>query len=64
MHLFCNIFRRNKRREQTKLTGRKRNLQFDAVKEGNPRMITTVSAVEAVVEDPFLPILKQDSNET
>jgi len=37
---------------------RQGTLQFDAVKEFDPRMIATASAIEAVVEDPLLPVLE------
>jgi len=43
---------------------RQGGLQFDAVKECDPRMITAASAIEAVVEDPLLAILKKDANKT
>jgi len=32
--------------------------QFDPVKEFDPRMIATASAIEAVVEDPLLSVLE------
>jgi len=43
---------------------RQGGLQFDAVKQCNPRTITTASTIEAVVEDPLLSILKKDANKT
>jgi len=38
--------------------------QRDSVEEGDSSIVTAAGAVEAVIEDPLLPILKLDSCET
>ncbi len=38
--------------------------QLNTVKEGDPGMGTTACTIDTVIEDPLLPVLKEDSNIT
>ncbi len=44
--------------------GSARISQGDAVQKCYPCVIATADAVETIIEDPLLPVLKQDSNIT
>jgi hypothetical protein len=38
--------------------------QGNAIEERDPGVIATANTIEIIIEDPFLPILKEDSNIT
>jgi len=38
--------------------------QCNAIEERNPRVTATACTIEAIIEDPLLPILKEDANIT
>jgi hypothetical protein len=43
---------------------RKEVLQSNAIEERNPCVIAAACTIETIIEDPLLPILKEDSNIT
>jgi hypothetical protein len=53
-----------KQNDGLRAVNRQGALQFDAVKECDPRTIATAGAFKIVVKDPFLSVLKEDSHKT
>jgi len=50
--------------EEGELQLRKEALQSNAIEKRDPCVIATTCTIETVIEDPLLPVLKEDSNIT